>query len=149
MLYGHVETIEERVEHLLLLRGLQAETGGFQVFIPLAFHPKYSRMQDVPAPSGLTDLKVMAASRLVLDNIPHVKAYWVMLGMKAAQVAQHFGANDLDGTVVEETIYHMAGAETPQSVSVRQLRRVIEETGRVPVERDSLYREIVRSAGDS
>ena len=149
MLYGHVETLEERVDHLMLLRELQAGTGGFQAFIPLAFHPKYSAMQDIPAPTGLTDLKVIAASRLMLDNLPHIKAYWIMLGMKTAQVAQHFGANDLDGTVVEETIYHMAGAETPQSVSVRQLRRVIEETGRVPVERDSLYHEITSPPGES
>ncbi len=142
MLYGHVESIADRVDHVLLLRELQDETGGFQVFIPLAFHPKFSHMQDLPAPSGATDLRVMAVSRLLLDNIDHLKAYWIMLGVKTAQVAQHFGANDLDGTVVEETIYHMAGAETPQSMSEKELRRLIRETGRVPVRRNTLYEEL-------
>jgi len=142
MLYGHVESIEERIEHLILLRELQDESGGFQVFIPLAFHPKFSHMQEIPAPSGLTDLKVLAVSRLMLDNIPHLKAYWIMLGVKTAQVAQHFGANDMDGTVVEETIYHMAGAESPQMLSVREIQKLIRETGRVPVKRDTLYNEL-------
>jgi aminodeoxyfutalosine synthase len=99
-------------------------------------------MQDVPAPTGLTDLKVIAVGRLMLDNIDHVKAYWIMMGVKTAQVAQHWGADDLDGTVVEETIYHMAGAETPQELSVTDLRKLILEAGRVPVRRDTLYREL-------
>jgi aminodeoxyfutalosine synthase len=142
MLYGHVESIDERVDHLLMLRELQDESGGFQVFIPLAFHPKFSHMQELPAPSGLTDLKVMAVSRLLLDNIPHLKAYWIMLGVKTAQVAQQFGANDMDGTVVEETIYHMAGSESPQMLSVRDIQRLIRESGRVPVQRDTLYNEL-------
>ncbi len=142
MLYGHVETDEDRVDHMLLLRELQEETGGFQVFIPLAFHPKHSHMREVPAPTGLTDLKVMAVARLMLDNIDHLKSYWIMLGIKTAQVAQSFGANDMDGTVVEETIYHMAGAETPQQLSVREIQRLIREAGRAPVRRDTLYNEI-------
>ena len=142
MLYGHVETIEDRVDHMLLLRELQDETAGFQVFIPLAFHPKFSHMQELPAPSGITDLKTIAVSRLMLDNIRHIKAYWIMLGVKTAQIAQQFGANDLDGTVVEETIYHMAGAETPQSLSVRELKGMIRESGRIPVRRSTVYEEL-------
>jgi aminodeoxyfutalosine synthase len=142
LLYGHVETVEDRVDHMLQLRALQDETGGFQVFIPLAFHPKFSHMQEVPGPSGVTDLKTIAVARLLLDNIPHIKAYWIMLGVKAAQLAQHFGANDLDGTVVEETIYHMAGAESPQGLSVKELRNLIREAGREPVLRDTLYNEL-------
>jgi aminodeoxyfutalosine synthase len=142
LLYGHVESIQDRVDHMLLLRGLQDETGGFQVFIPLAFHPQSSHMQDVPGPTGATDLKVMAVGRLLLDTIPHMKAYWIATGIKTAQVAQLWGANDMDGTVVEETIYHMAGSESPQALSVMDMRRLIEETGRVPIRRDSLYNEI-------
>jgi aminodeoxyfutalosine synthase len=145
LLYGHVESIEDRIDHMLLLRDLQDETGGFQVFIPLAFHPKFSHMQDVPAPTGLTDLKVIAVGRLMLDNIDNIKAYWIMMGVKMAQVAQHWGANDLDGTVVEETIYHMAGAETPQCLSEKELQKLILEAGRTPVRRDTLYRELARS----
>lgn len=142
LLYGHVEPVEDRVDHMLKLRELQDETGGFQAFIPLAFHPQHSRLPDLPAPSGVTDLKVIAVGRLLLDNIPNIKAYWVMLGIKIAQLAQHFGANDLDGTVIEETIYHMAGAETPQSLSIRDIRRLISETGRTAVQRDTLYHEL-------
>ncbi len=149
MLYGHVETNEDRVDHLMQLRDLQDETGGFQVFIPLAFHPKNSQLEHLPAPSGMTDLKVIAASRLLLDNIPHLKAYWVMLGIKTAQVAQSFGANDLDGTVVEETIYHMAGAETPQQLGVREIERLIQEAGRIPVQRDTLYREVPAQSSET
>ena len=119
MLYGHIETIEERVEHLLALRALQAETGGFQSFIPLAFHPDGNAMARLPAPTGVDDLRTLAVARLLLDNIPHVKAYWIMLGLKTAQTAQWFGADDLDGTVEEERIYHMAGAETPQRLGHR------------------------------
>ncbi len=147
LLYGHVESIEDRVDHMLQLRELQDATGGFQVFIPLAFHPKFSHMPEVPAPSGADGLRTIAVGRLLLDNIASIKAYWVMLGVKTAQVAQHFGSNDLDGTVVEETIYHMAGAETPQMLSVRELERLIRETGRQPVRRDSLYNELAVAAG--
>lgn len=142
MLYGHVETIEDRIDHMLLLRELQDETGGFQVFIPLAFHPRFSHMQELPAPSGVTDLKTIAVARLMLDNFRNIKAYWIMLGVKTAQVAQSFGANDIDGTVVEETIYHMAGAETPQSLSVREIKGLIREAGRVPVRRSTVYEEL-------
>jgi aminodeoxyfutalosine synthase len=146
MLYGHIDRPRHRIDHLVRLRELQDETGGFQTFIPLAFHPDHSRMDDLPKPSGVMDLKTMAISRLMLDNFPHIKAYWVMLGIKAAQIALAFGADDLDGTVVHETIYHEAGAETPQEIAVAEIRRLITEAGRVPVERDTLYRRVERGA---
>ncbi len=139
MLYGHIETIEERVEHLLQLRALQDETQGFQTFIPLAFHPDGNALQRLAPPTGVDDLRVFAVSRLLLHNIPHLKAYWVMLGLKTAQTAQWFGADDLDGTVQEERIYHMAGAETPQHLAVSEIVHLIEHAGRLPVERDTLY----------
>ena len=145
MLYGHIEQPEHRIDHLVRLRDLQDETGGFQTFIPLAFHPENNTLgADIPKPSGLMDLKVMAVSRLMLDNFPHVKAYWQMLGVKIAQVAQDYGADDLDGTVVHETIYHAAGSDSPQELTATDLRRMIVEAGRVPVERDTLYNEVVR-----
>ena len=144
MLYGHVEKPEHRIDHMIRLRELQDETGGFQTFIPLAFHPDHSRMDEIPKPSGVMDLKTMAISRLMLDNFPHIKAYWIMLGIKTAQVALSFGADDLDGTVVHETIYHEAGAETPQEITVNEIRRLIAEAGRVPVERDTLYHRVER-----
>lgn len=145
MLYGHIDRAHHRIDHLVRLRELQDETGGFQTFIPLAFHPDNSRMSEIPKPSGLMDLKTMAISRLMLDNFPHIKAYWVMLGIKTAQVALSFGADDLDGTVVHETIYHEAGAETPQELSVSEIERLIREAGREPVERDTLYHRVERS----
>jgi aminodeoxyfutalosine synthase len=144
MLYGHIDRAKHRIDHLVRLRELQDETGGFQTFIPLAFHPDHSRMDDIPKPSGVMDLKTMAISRLMLDNFPHIKAYWVMLGIKTAQVALSFGADDIDGTVVHEKIYHEAGAETPQEVTVAEIRRLIAEAGRVPVERDTLYHRVER-----
>ena len=144
MLYGHIDRGEHRIDHLIRLRELQDETGGFQTFIPLAFHPDNSRMDEIPKPSGVMDLKTMAISRLMLDNFPHIKAYWVMLGIKTAQVALNFGADDLDGTVVHETIYHEAGAETPQEITVNEIRRLIAEAGRIPVERDTLYHRVER-----
>lgn len=148
MLYGHIEKPEHRIDHLLRLRTLQDETGGFQTFIPLAFHPVNNPLgQGIPKPSGMMDLKVMAISRLMLDNFDHIKAYWQMLGLKIAQVAQSYGADDLDGTVVHEKIYHDAGADTPQELTVAELRRLIEEAGRTPIERDTLYREVVRAPG--
>jgi len=147
MLYGHIDKPHHRIDHLVRLRELQDETGGFQTFIPLAFHPDNSEMSDIPKPSGMMDLKTMAISRLMLDNFPHIKAYWVMLGLKTAQVALSFGADDIDGTVVYEKIYHEAGAETPQEVTVAEIRRLITEAGRVPIERDTLYREIKRAEG--
>jgi aminodeoxyfutalosine synthase len=145
MLYGHIETDEERVEHLLALRALQDETGGFVAFIPLAFHPENTGLAHLPKPTGFTDLKTMAISRLLLDNFDHIKAYWIMLTPRVAQIALRFGADDMDGTVVEEKIYHDAGATTAQFTPRAQLERLIREAGRVPVERDTLYRPIDRS----
>jgi aminodeoxyfutalosine synthase len=144
MLYGHIDRPEHRIDHLLRLRELQDETRGFQTFIPLAFHPDNSQMAEIPKPSGVMDLKVMAISRLMLDNFPHIKAYWIMLGLKTAQIALSFGADDLDGTVVHEKIYHDAGAQTPQEATVAEIRRLIVEAGRIPVERDTLYHRIER-----
>jgi aminodeoxyfutalosine synthase len=151
MLYGHIEEPRHRIDHLIRLRELQDETGGFQTFIPLAFHPDNTRLAEehhIVKPSGLLDLKTMAISRLMLDNFPHIKAYWVMLGIKTAQVALSFGADDLDGTVVHEKIYHDAGSDSPQELSVAEIRRLIEEAGRVPVERDTLYHEILRDRSE-
>jgi aminodeoxyfutalosine synthase len=145
MLYGHIETEEERVEHLLLLRELQDETKGFVAFIPLAFHPENTALSHLPKTSGFLDLKSIAVSRLLLDNFDHIKAYWIMLTPRIAQVALRFGANDLDGTVIEEKIYHDAGATTPQQLTRAELERLIREAGREPVERDTLYRPVDRS----
>jgi len=144
MLYGHIDKAKHRIDHMIRLRELQDETGGFQTFIPLAFHPDNSRMDEIPKPSGVMDLKTMAISRLMLDNFPHIKAYWVMLGIKTAQIALSFGADDIDGTVVHEKIYHEAGAETPQETTVAEIRRLIEEAGRIPIERDTLYHRVER-----
>jgi aminodeoxyfutalosine synthase len=144
MLYGHIEGPRHRIDHLVRLRELQDETGGFQTFIPLAFHPDNTGLAHIPKATGLMDLRTMAVSRLMLDNFPHVKAYWVMLGLKIAQVALSFGADDIDGTVVHEKIYHDAGSDSPQELTVAELRRLIEEAGRAPVERDTLYREVIR-----
>jgi aminodeoxyfutalosine synthase len=141
MLYGTVETIEERVDHMLRLRELQAETGGFQTFIPLAFHADNNDLSKLPPPTGIDNLRTYAVGRLMLHNIPHIKAYWIMIGIKTAQIALSFGVDDLDGTVQEEKIYHMAGAETPQALSRNDLVRLIREAGRVAVERDTLYNE--------
>lgn len=148
MLYGHIEESRHRIDHLVRLRELQDQTGGFQTFIPLAFHPDNTGLSHIPKPSGMLDLRVMALARLMLDNFPHIKAYWVMLGIKTAQVALSYGADDLDGTVVHEKIYHDAGSDSPQELCVADIRRLIEEAGRVPVERDTLYREVVREEGD-
>src|SRR5208283_2892149 len=145
MLYGHIETDEERVEHLLLLRNLHDETHGFVAFIPLAFHPENTGLSHLPKPSGFTDLKMIAVSRLLLDNFDHIKAYWIMLTPRIAQIALRFGANDLDGTVVEEKIYHDAGATTPEGLTRAELERLIRAAGRVPVERDTLYRPVNRA----
>ena len=144
MLYGHIEEPVHRIDHLCQLRRLQDETAGFQAFIPLAFHPENTGMSYLRKPNGLTDLRTMAVSRIMLDNFEHIKAYWIMLGEKTSQVALSFGADDLDGTVVHELIYHDAGAKTPEGLTVPQLHRLIEETGRVPVERDTLYRRVIR-----
>ncbi len=144
MLYGHIETEEDRVDHLMRLRALQDETGGFQTYIPLAFHPENTAMNHLPATTGFDDIKNIAIARLLLDNFPHIKAYWIMMTPKIAQVAQRFGADDLDGTVVEEKIYHDAGATTSQSLRREELLRLIREAGREPVERDTLYRPVRR-----
>jgi aminodeoxyfutalosine synthase len=145
MLYGHLETAYHRVDHLLRLRELQDETKGFQTFIPLAFHPENTGLSHLQKPSALDDLRTIAVSRLMLDNIPHIKAYWIMLGIGTAQTALAYGADDLDGTVRHELIYHDAGATTPELLSVEQIRALIRESGRQPVERDTLYREVLRS----
>jgi aminodeoxyfutalosine synthase len=145
MLYGHIENDEDRVDHLLKLREVQDETGGFQTFIPLAFHPENTPLDHLPVTTGLTDIRQIAVSRLLLDNFPHIKAYWQMLTPKIAQIALRFGADDLDGTVVEEKIYHDAGATTPQGMTRKELCRLITEAGRVPVERDTLYHAVTRS----
>ena len=141
MLYGTIERLEERVDHMARLRALQDETGGFQVFIPLAFHPEHNMIgKAFPKPTGYDGLRTYAVSRLFLDNFDHLKAYWVMIGERLAQTALAFGVDDLDGTVLEERIYHMAGAETPQALSEPQLHRLIRSAGRTPAERDSVYR---------
>ena len=144
MLYGHIEESCHRIDHLCQLRSLQDKTGGFQTFIPLAFHPENTGLDHLEKPSGLFDLRTIALSRLMLDNFPHIKAYWVMLGVKTAQIALSFGADDLDGTVVHEKIYHDAGAETPQALTVDEIGHLIREAGREPVERDTLYRHVIR-----
>jgi aminodeoxyfutalosine synthase len=139
MLYGHIETAEERVDHMLRARALQDDTGGFQAFIPLAFHPDNNQMRKLPAPGGADTLRVHAVARLMLDNIPHVKAFWIATGVELAQTALWFGADDLDGTVQEEKIYHMAGSRTPESLSTSDIEHLIRAAGRVPVERDTFY----------
>jgi aminodeoxyfutalosine synthase len=146
MLYGHVETAAHRVEHLLQLRQLQDETGGFQAFVPLSFHPENTHVGQVGnlsyRTSSLDDLRTVAVSRLMLDNFDHVKAYWVSLGVGTAQVALAYGADDLDGTIRREKIHHAAGAESPEALSVEQLQGLIRESGFEPVERDSFYRRV-------
>jgi aminodeoxyfutalosine synthase len=142
MLYGHIETAEERVDHMLRTRALQDRTGGLQAFIPLAFHPDNNQMRKLPAPTGADTLRVHAVSRLMLDNIPHVKAFWIATGVEVAQLALWFGVDDLDGTVQEEKIYHMAGARTPEAMTTSTIRRLIRAAGREPVERDTLYNVI-------
>ncbi len=145
MLYGHVETEEERVDHLVKLRELQDVTHGFVAFIPLAFHPDNTALSHIPKTTGYLDLRNIAVSRLMLDNFEHIKAYWIMLTPSIAQIALRFGANDLDGTVVEEKIYHDAGAKTSEFTPRNELERLIRAAGRVPVERDTLYNKIDRS----
>jgi aminodeoxyfutalosine synthase len=145
MLYGHIETDEDRVDHLLKLRTLQDETGGFQTFIPLAFHPDNTPLQHLPKTTGMLDIKQIAVSRLVLDNFSHIKAYWQMMTPKIAQISLRFGADDIDGTVIEEKIYHDAGATTPQGMRRQGLVRLILEAGREPIERDTLYRPVTRT----
>ncbi|MBX5496463.1 MAG: CofH family radical SAM protein, partial [Bryobacteraceae bacterium] len=145
MLYGHIETEEDRVDHLIRLRELQDETHGFVTFIPLAFHPANTPLEHIPPTTGFADIRNIAVSRLLLDNIPHIKAYWVMMTPRIAQIAQRFGADDIDGTVVEEKIYHDAGATTSQGLRRSELLHLIRKAGREPVERDTLYRPVQRT----
>jgi aminodeoxyfutalosine synthase len=145
MLFGHVETLEERVDHLVLLREAQDQTHGFVTFIPLEFHPANTALAHLPQPTGFDDLKTIAVSRLMLDNFDHIKAYWIMLTPRIAQIALRFGANDMDGTVVEEKIYHDAGATTPEGLSRAELERLIRAAGCIPVERDTLYNPVDRT----
>ncbi len=145
MLYGHIENEEDRVDHLVRLRRLQDETGGFVTFIPLAFHPANTALGHIPSTTGFQDLKQIAIARLMLDNLPHIKAYWVMMSARIAQIALRFGADDIDGTVVEEKIYHDAGSTESQSLRRKDLLRLIRAAGREPVERDTLYRPVQRT----
>jgi aminodeoxyfutalosine synthase len=142
MLYGHIETMAERVDHMLRSRALQDETGGFQAFIPLAFHPDNNQMRKLPAPTASDTLRVHAVSRLMLDNIDHIKAFWIATGVEVAQIALWYGADDLDGTVQEERIYHMAGSKTPETLTTADLQDLVRAAGREPVERDTLYRTV-------
>ncbi len=146
MLYGHIETVEEKVSHLIGLRSLQDETGGFSAFIPLAFHPRNTRLSNLSDTSGFEDLKNIAIARLMLDNFEHIKAYWVMIGEKLAQVALSFGADDLDGTIVEEKITHMAGATSAKGLTPDRMERMILAAGFEPVERDSFYQPVVQES---
>ncbi|HEX6852183.1 MAG TPA: aminofutalosine synthase MqnE [Candidatus Polarisedimenticolaceae bacterium] len=144
LLYGHVETLEERVEHLCRLRAAQDETGGFMCFIPLAFHPENTQLAHLPGPTGFDDLMTIAVSRLMLDNFDHIKAYWIMISPRIAQVGLNMGADDIDGTVVEEKIVHMAGAKTPVGLTVPDLCRLVRDAGRDPIQRDSVYNIVQR-----
>ena len=139
MLYGHIENNEERLDHLFCLRKLQQETNGFQAFIPLPFHPQNNLLGGAET-TGFLDIKIHAISRIILDNIDHIKAYWVMTGIEMAQVLQNFGVDDLDGTVTEEKITHAAGAKTPSHLDEDFIHYLISSAGRVPVERDTLYK---------
>lgn len=144
MLYGHIETIEERVDHFIRLRELQDETGGFNCFIPLAFHPEHTVYAHLPTTTGMDDLKTIAVSRIMLDNFPHIKAYWVTMTPSVAQIALRFGADDLDGTIIEERIIHGAGTPTSPGMTRTQIEKLIRDAGRIPVERDTLYNPIQR-----
>ncbi len=144
MLYGHLETEDDRVDHLVRLRALQDETHGFVTYIPLAFHPDNTALHHIPKTTGFMDLKEIAVARLMLDNIDHIKAYWVMMTPRIAQIAQRFGSDDVDGTIVEEKIYHDAGATTEQHMRRGELLHLIRESGREPVERDTRYQRVER-----
>jgi len=142
MLFGHIETVEDRIDHMIKLRELQEETRGFQAFIPLPFLPDNTPMDNITRTSAVDDLKTIAISRLMLDNIDHIKAFWIMLGLPVAQIALDFGADDIDGTVIEERIMHAAGAQTEKGISKNEIIRLIKESGYLPVERDTVYNEI-------
>lgn len=142
MLYGHIEKYEHRVDHMRRLRELQDETKGFQTFIPLAFHPDHTQMDHFARPSGIEDLKTLAVGRVYLDNFDHIKAYWISMGVKLAQMSLAFGVDDIDGTVIDEKIYRMAGADSPEAMTAKDLQALIRDAGRIPVERDTLYKEL-------
>jgi aminodeoxyfutalosine synthase len=148
MLYGHLENARQRIDHLIRLRELQDATGGFQTFIPLSFHPAGTGLAHLQPPTGLLDLRTVAISRLMLDNVDHIKAYWISLGVGTAQVALAYGADDLDGTVRHELIHHEAGSKAPEVLSVDELCRLIREAGREPIERDTLYRPVRRKGNE-
>ncbi|MDK2824751.1 MAG: aminodeoxyfutalosine synthase [Clostridia bacterium] len=142
MLFGHIETIEERIDHLIKLRELQDKTGGFQSFIPLPFHPANTQLENIKRTTAYEELKMIAVSRLMLDNFDHIKAFWIMLGIPLAQISLEFGVDDLDGTVVEEKITHAAGAQTKEGISKEELLELIFTAGYIPVERDTVYNEL-------
>jgi aminodeoxyfutalosine synthase len=148
MLYGHIETYQERIEHMDALRRLQDETGGFVCFIPLPFQPDNTKVHGVKPTTGVDDLRNTAVSRLMLDNIPHIKAYWVMLTVKLAQAALYFGADDFDGTVIEEKIGHMAGAQSDQALTRSELMRIIRDAGLTPVERNCFFEPVQHNGGN-
>lgn len=142
MLYGHIETLEQRVDHLRQLRQLQDETGGFSGFVPFAFEPQTTVLAHIKRASAIEQLRNLAVSRIYLDNIDHLTAYWVSTGLPLAQISLSYGADDLHGTIMEEKIFHMAGATTPQQQTIAALEHAIREAGRVPVQRDSYYRHL-------
>ena len=145
MLYGHIETNEERIDHMVRTRSLQDETGGFQAFIPLAFHPENNQMRKLPPPTAADTLRVHSVARLMLDNVPHVKAFWIATGIDVAQTSLWFGVDDLDGTVQEERIYHMAGASTPEAMTRTEISDLIRIAGREPIERDTFYNVVTKA----
>ena len=147
MLYGHIETLEQRVDHLRQLRGLQDETGGFTGFVPFAFEPQTTVLSHIKPASAFDQLRNLAVSRIYLDNVDHLTAYWVSMGLPLAQISLNYGVDDLHGTIIEEKIFHMAGATTPQQQTAAALEHAIREAGREPVQRDSHYRHITPNAG--
>ncbi|GBG55547.1 aminodeoxyfutalosine synthase [Sporomusaceae bacterium FL31] len=147
MLYGHVETIEQRIQHLITLRDIQDQTGGFQAFVAFPFHPDHTGFEHLTRVTTWEDLKMIAISRIILDNIDHVKAFWMMLTLPIAQLSLAFGVDDLDGTVVEEKIIHAAGAKTNKGITKAEIISLVEETGNIPVERDTFYRPLSRIGG--
>jgi aminodeoxyfutalosine synthase len=142
LLYGHIEREDEKVDHLLQLRALQDRTSGFMTYIPLRFHNEYNQLQNIPMVRAVHSLREIALGRLLLDNVPHVKAYWIMMGIETAQLCLQYGADDIDGTVVEEKITHMAGGTTPEGLDEEHLRTLIREAGKEPFRRDTLYHRV-------
>jgi aminodeoxyfutalosine synthase len=149
MLYGHIETLEQRVDHLRQLRQLQDETGGFSGFVPFAFEPQTTVLAHIKRASAIEQLRNIAVSRIYLDNIGHLTAYWVSTGLPLAQISLSYGADDLHGTIMEEKIFHMAGATTPQQQTIAALEHAIREAGRIPVQRDSYYRHLTKGQNGS